>query len=280
MTIRFGYADTPLGQLHYAEAGECGTPVIALHQTPRSWDEFADVLPLIGKRRRIIAMDMYGFGQSAKPPVSESGLPEAPGQTIEQYAAGVTALADALNLREFVLLGHHTGAVVAIEVAAAVPDRVRGVLLSSPPLADADYRRRHSEGPGGVDDAQVVPDGSHLIVWWAQRAPFYPPDRPDILNRFVRDALAPGVDPLEGHLACSRYLMEDRLPLVEAPVLIIAAEADPFSFPATEPIRAALTGASRVSVTVLAGGLIPLVEQLPQEFAAAVLDFLDTLGSD
>ena len=49
------------------------------------------------------------------------------------------------------------------------------------------------------------------MTWWTQRAPYYPEDRPDILNRFIRDALAPGVDPLEGHLACARYAMEDRI---------------------------------------------------------------------
>ena len=76
-TVRFGYAETPLGQLHYAEAGSGGTPVICLHQTPRSHDEFAELMPLVGPHHRIIAMDMYGFGQSAKP--------EGP-QTIEQYA--------------------------------------------------------------------------------------------------------------------------------------------------------------------------------------------------
>lgn len=72
--LRFAYADTPLGQLHYAEGGE-GTPVLLLHQTPRSWDEFREVLPLLATRRRAIAMDMYGFGMSAKP---ARGTPWAP----------------------------------------------------------------------------------------------------------------------------------------------------------------------------------------------------------
>ncbi|MTV29144.1 alpha/beta hydrolase, partial [Nitriliruptoraceae bacterium ZYF776] len=62
--MRFGYADTPLGQLHYAEAGSGSTTVICLHQTPRSCDEFTELMPLVGEHHRIIAMDMYGFGQS------------------------------------------------------------------------------------------------------------------------------------------------------------------------------------------------------------------------
>ena len=53
---------------------------------------------------------------------------------------------------------------------------------------------------------------------WAMRAPFYPPNRPDLLDRFIRDALAPGLDPVEGHRACARYRMEERIGLVTAPV--------------------------------------------------------------
>lgn len=46
ITVRYRYADTPLGQLHYAEAGE-GEPIVLLHQTPRSLDEFAELQPLL-----------------------------------------------------------------------------------------------------------------------------------------------------------------------------------------------------------------------------------------
>ncbi len=39
--IKRGFADTPKSQIHYAEAG-IGKPVLLLHQTPRSWDEYRD----------------------------------------------------------------------------------------------------------------------------------------------------------------------------------------------------------------------------------------------
>lgn len=267
--MRLGYADTPLGQLHYAEVGSGGTPVICLHQTPRSHDEFAELMPLVGPHHRIIAMDMYGFGQSAKP--------QGP-QSIEQYAAGALHLADALGLERFAVMGHHTGAVVAIEVGAAAPGRVSGLVLSSPSWTGPEFRAIRAEGPGGVDDADVDEDGGHLLTWWSQRQPHYPAGRPDLLQRFVRDALAPGVDPLEGHAACARYVMEDRIGLVTAPVLILGADADPFAFPDVEVVQARLTGAPSVGVAVIAGGMIPLTEQLPEAVAAAVVPFLDRLA--
>ncbi|KAA1380943.1 alpha/beta fold hydrolase [Aeromicrobium fastidiosum] len=266
--MRLGYADTPLGQLHYAEAGSGGTPVICLHQTPRSHDEFAELMPLVGPHHRIIAMDMYGFGQSAKP--------QGP-QSIEQYASGALHLADALGLERFAVMGHHTGAVVAIEVGAAAPDRVSGAVLSSPSWTGPEFRATQAEGPGGVDDAEVDEGGGHLVTWWNQRRPHYPAGRPDLLDRYVRDALAPGVDPLEGHVACARYVMEERIGLVAAPVLILGADADPFAFPDVEVVQERLTGARSVDVSVIEGGMIPLTEQLPEAVAAAVVPFLDGL---
>ncbi len=46
MGVRFGYADTSFGQLHYAEQGR-GPVILLLHQTPRSWDEFRELIPLL-----------------------------------------------------------------------------------------------------------------------------------------------------------------------------------------------------------------------------------------
>ncbi|MDP5182509.1 alpha/beta fold hydrolase [Blastococcus sp. BMG 814] len=260
---RRGYADAPFGQLHYVEQGS-GQPILLLHQTPRSADEFRELLPLLARSHRAIAMDMLGFGLSATLP--------AP-QTIEQMSAGALALLDALGIDAAVVLGHHTGGAVAVELAASAPERVRAVVLSSAPWVDGAYRASHAGGPG-VDEAVVSEDGSHLPQLWKLRQPYYPSGRPDLLDRFIRDALAPGVDPAEGHLACARYRMEDRIGLVRAPVLLLGASADPFALPDLEPIRDHLTAAAKVRSVVLDGGTIPLMEQLPDEVANAVAEFL------
>jgi pimeloyl-ACP methyl ester carboxylesterase len=278
-TVRLGFADTPLGQLHYAEAGE-GTPVILLHQTPRSWDEFREVLPLLGRTHRAIAMDMYGFGVSAKP---EAGTP----QTIEQYADGALALADALGIDRFVVMGHHTGSFVASEVAAKAPGRVLAAIMSAGEYADAHFRESstkamHGEveqsAAGDVDVAPVQEDGSHLVVLWGKRYPLYPQGRPDILNRYIRDALAPGVDPAEGHLACGRYVMEDRVEHVTAPVLLLANTADPVSYPHTRTLAGAYTNAASVDVVEIEGGTVAVMEQKTTEVVAAAQEFLAKVG--
>jgi len=255
-----------LGQVHYAEQG-AGAPVILLHQTPRSWDEFAELIPLLANGRRVIAIDMPGFGLSYHV--------VAP-QSIEAYAAGVLAFADALDLDRFSVLGHHTGGAVGIELAASAPDRISALVLSSAPWTDPAYRASHANGPG-VDEANRADDGAHLTTLWRLRQPYYPPQRPDLLDRFIRDALAPGVDPAEGHLACARYAMEDRIGLVTAPTLLLGASADPFALPDLPRLREHLTNAAAVTEEVIDGGTIPLIEQKADAVADAVARFLAPL---
>lgn len=262
----FGYADTPSGRIHLRDEG-VGSACLLLHQTPRSLDEFAELQPILARRHRTIAMDMVGFGAS----------PPAPSpHTIERMAAGAVDLIESLKLGSVVVIGHHTGAAVAIEVAASRPDLTSALVLSSAPWTDAEFRRKHADGPG-VDDAIAQADGSHLMELWAKRAPFYPPNRPDLLDRFIRDALAPNLDPVEGHRACARYRMEERIGLVTAPVLVIGAADDPFAMPDLPRVRDGLTGSPTVQAVVIEGGMIPLMETHADEVAYAIAVFLKTV---
>ena len=252
------YVDVPYGQVHVAEAGE-GRPVVLLHQTPRSGDEFAEVLPLLGRRWRAIAVDLPGMGASS---------PRPEGASIEGYADGVLGALDALGLDVFDLVGHHTGGVVAVEIAACVPDRVRRLVLSSTPLIDAAGRDAR-QGRPPIDAVDGRDDGGHLTALWQGRQRFYPAGRPDILNRFVRDALR-ATDPEDGHRAVARYRMEERLPLVRAEALVVGHAADPHAYPALTPLAAAMGGAE---TAVIADGMVPLELTAPA-FAAIVEEFL------
>ncbi len=265
-SVRMAYVDTGLGQIHCAEAGT-GRPVVLLHQTPQSWDEFRDVLPLLAARgHRAIAVDMPGFGNSPRLP--------AP-QTIEQYADGVGQFLDALDLGPVALVGHHTGAAVALELAASRRD-VRGLVLSSCPWTDAGFRTARA-GSRGVDDVDRSPAGTHLADLWEGRRPYYPAGDVALLDRFLADALRPGLDPAEGHLACARYRMEDRAGAVLAPVLLMAGGADPFALPALPHLAAALTATTVRGPIVVEGGTVALPQQNPDTVCGIIADFLDEL---
>jgi pimeloyl-ACP methyl ester carboxylesterase len=263
MTTR-RFIQTPAGCLHCAIAGT-GRPVLLLHQTPRSWDEYRDVLPLLARRVQAIAMDTIGYGDSCKPPLGQD--------SIERWAQAAVGLMDALGMDRFALVGHHTGAVIATEIAAAFPSRVEAAVLSAPAWVNAAFRASHA-GPPRVDNVQPRSDGSHLTQLWRIRQPWYPEGDIDLLQRFVVDAVKAGPRAAEGHAVVARYVMESRLPLVRCPVLVLAPTADPHAFPQARPLADAIPGSRYVEV---AGGMLPLPDQMPEVFARHVLEFLESV---
>ena len=266
--MRRAFVDVSVGQLHYAECGDAAAPaVLLLHQTPRSWREYRAVLPLLGPRYRAIAMDTPGFGDSA--PVASA----AAAAGIEAWARVALELLDALAIERCHVVGHHTGGVIAVELAAAQPARVRSLVLSSTPYIDAAARAARRGRPV-VDAVEPQADGSHLSALWQGRRSFYPPDRPDLLEAFVADALRVSGDVAAGHHAVAAYRMEDRIGLVSAPTLLICADADPHASPHLVHLHERLPQASVVHIP---DGMVPLPDQLPHAFAEAVLDFLRTV---
>lgn len=253
------YVDTALGVLHLRSAGD-GFPVLLLHQTPRSGDEYRDVLPLLAKDYRALAMDTPGFGASPA-----QGAP-----SIESWARAALALLDALSAPKAAVVGHHTGAAIALEIAAAAPDRVAALVLSACPFVDADRRAHHASKPV-IDEVEIAADGAHLAELWRRRQPFYPPGDTDLLTRFVADALKCGQMAAEGHRVVNRYHMERRIGFVRAPTLVLAPTEDPHAFPAAPKVAAAIRGAILHDAP---GAMVPFPDQQPRQFATFVRDFL------
>ena len=87
------FLDTPYGQIHYAAEGS-GNPVVLLHQSPRSIDEYAEVMPLLAEKYWIIAMDTLGYGASDKPSEQPS---------LADYGKTVIMLLDKLGIKGYTL---------------------------------------------------------------------------------------------------------------------------------------------------------------------------------
>lgn len=256
MSLEHGQVELEHGVISYAALGN-GIPVVLLHQTPRSLDEYRDVIPaLAGRGYRAIAFDTPGFGDSTRLPGEQS---------IERWARALGSALDALALEQIALVGHHTGGAVAVEVTAQGPGRVAALVLSSTGLSDAVYR-------AAPPDESSVDVGEDAEALRASRAGFYPTDRPDLLDRYVGDALRAGPMGRIGHDVVGAYEMDDKLERLHMPVLLIGADRDPYAYPQLERFAAALPHAES---TVIAGGMVPLPDGWPDQFAEAVADFLD-----
>lgn len=105
-----------------AEAGS-GEPLMLVHGFTGAKEDFADFLDGFADRGwHVVAPDLRGHGAS-EAPVDEDAY------TLEEMAADVLALADALGWGTFDLLGHSMGGMVAQVLALQAPERLRSLVL-------------------------------------------------------------------------------------------------------------------------------------------------------
>jgi len=252
------FAKTKLGQVHYLDAGKASTdPLVLLHQTPRSIDEFAEVVPLLAARHRVLAIDTPGYGCSDRPSEPPS---------IEDYTAAVIELLDEIGVRRACMVGHHTGANLAFEAAAAYPDRVSKLVVSG--LLLMDEEGRNELRPMFVQ-WRVQLDGSHMNEKWGRFAKWIPDAQ--LRHRAILDLLHAGETSEFGHFAVADYRMEDKVGLVKAPTLAIFGKDDPFGL--TDKNRSFAKTLPESREVVLEGGIF-LPNEHPEAFAGAILDFV------
>lgn len=115
----------PAGTLFVDDGGSPGRPVLFVHGLGGSSRQWQAQLAHLRQRRRAVALDLRGHGDS-------DPAPSADDYTLDGYVEDLAAVADSLDLDRFVLVGHSLGAAVAIEYAARHPERTAGLLLVDP----------------------------------------------------------------------------------------------------------------------------------------------------
>ncbi len=138
---RRAYFDFKHGQLHVRTAFPTTggfdeqVTLFCLHGAEGTSRTFARLLPVIADVRSVYAPDLPGCGESDA--AAGAAVPGAPADSpLGESAAAVADLAADLRLRQIDLLGVHSGAAVALELAAARPELVRRLVLVGPPAAD------------------------------------------------------------------------------------------------------------------------------------------------
>ena len=124
--LRFRMLKTRFGRVSSLEAG-AGEPLVLLHGLGGTKISFLPTIAALAPERRMIAIDLPGFGDSDKP------FP-AP-YDAAFFARWAIATLDALELDRAHILGHSMGGRVALEVGMRAPDRARDLVLMTPSLA-------------------------------------------------------------------------------------------------------------------------------------------------
>ena len=126
MEIRKRYVDTTYGQLHLRTAGEVSDcPLVLLHQTASSSIMFERMMAELADDFWLIAPDTPGFGGSFRPKQPPS---------IELYADAIQQGLEQLDITNYHLFGHHTGASIAVQLAHDSSHLVNKLCLVGPPL--------------------------------------------------------------------------------------------------------------------------------------------------
>ncbi|HSI96011.1 MAG: alpha/beta fold hydrolase [Methylophilaceae bacterium] len=119
--------------LRFLKAGT-GAPLILMHTIRTQLDYFQEVIPQLAQHYTVYAVDLPGHGYSS---IDTKASYDEP-----YFRSAVIAFIEKLDLREVTLVGESIGAVLALTVASALPERIKAVVSSN----TYDYDARYADG--------------------------------------------------------------------------------------------------------------------------------------
>ena len=219
-------------QVHYRRAGS-GPAFVLMHESPLSSQSLERLIEALSARFTVFALDTPGYGSSG--PLVGFEQPE-----IEDFAQASADAVAALGIESCAVYGAHTGAAIALELAALRPDLVTAAVLDGLPVFSAAERDALLEHY--LPSFAAKEDGSHLIGLWARyrdQHVFYPwydrqlEVRMDIpmpsarhLHDGVMDLLRAGDGYRVAYSAAFRHVPARPLAAAEVPIAMVAREDD------------------------------------------------------
>jgi pimeloyl-ACP methyl ester carboxylesterase len=220
-----GYADSALGQVHYQEVSprravrESGRTYVLLHQVPwfhlyytRAQSELA------ARGHRSIAIDLPGYGMSARPPDPPA---------IADYADAMAAVLRARGIRRAVVVGHHTGATVGADLALRHPRAVGCLIMHGVPLYTPEQAAARLASPHW--DQGYRDDAAHLAERWTYLSGRIA-GTPASLHWSVLSLYLAGEREWYGHHAVFRYDMAGTLRALRRPSVVLSNAQDLLDF--------------------------------------------------
>lgn len=254
------------GQKLYYEVHGDGEPLLCIHGLACDTLAWIPQVQAFAAAHRTVVFDNRDAGQSS--------MADGPYE-IADMARDALALADALELDRFHLLGVSMGGAIAQEVALQAPERVRTLTLAVTFAAGGAYAARLSRVWG--TRVRQISREQHVdeLMLLNHSEDFY--GNPDMVE-FLRTAILNNPHPQSPDAFCrqldasSRHVAKDRLASIRAPTHVIGAECD-ILVPIwkSREIAELIPGAK---LTVLDGAPHGASLERAEEFNSAVLGFI------
>lgn len=218
MSLKRAYTDGRFGQIHYCTCGT-GLPLVLMHQSPTSMIQFNKVWTLLAdKGYQVIGIDLPGLGNSDGP----DDIP-----VIGDYAHIVPAVLDELGIEKTDILGHHTGALVATEVALQYPERINRIILNGPLPITEDERAFFKQHLATEKTWVPREDGGHLTEQWQFRMAAQPGFTDmEAFHRHVVAGAAAWPDAWYVHDAVMSYDHGEAMAKITHPCLVLSNTGD------------------------------------------------------
>ena len=208
--------------------------------------------------------------------VSGNRTPRSLCPTVSDWAEAVPAVLDQLGIDKADVLGHHAGSMVATEVAILFPERVKKLVINGPlPMGEEERSNFLKSVEEGEISFVYETDGSHLQAAFASRYRMYVdgggiPD-PKMITRYTVERFQGYAPFWTGHHAAFIYDHNAALMNVMVPTLILTNTGDQIY----ENAKLAAQMRPDFAYVELQGGGIDIVDQMPEEWADAVMNFLN-----
>ena len=277
--------------MHYIEAGPAdGQPVVMIHGNPTWSFMWRKIMRQLGDAGyRAIAIDLIGMGRSDKPTKMSD-------YTIARHEKWVRqALFDKLDLHGAHLVLHDWGGIIGLRVAADRQDRLASITLSNTGLPVRDPRAAITQmampGAGLLRKFQLFVRFNPFWRHWhmlaaicrtklaknvvaAYAAP-YPNFRYLTGNRQFTQMLPTRFD---NPMLADNFRARQKLASFDKPFLCLFSDKDIVAPDGHKSVRPFIKGAAKRAPVILKGGSHFLVEDIPDAYGAALLDFLKKIG--
>lgn len=135
---------------HYVDEGT-GRPVLLLHGQPTWGYIYRAFIPALSATHRVIVPDHMGFGKSATPPDRI--------YTLRTHVENLTALIDALDLRDITLVMQDWGGPIGVGYAVRHPERIHSLVLMNTVAGYGTAGRRDLPNPVETPWFRWIRDG-------------------------------------------------------------------------------------------------------------------------